>query len=209
MAASRRRCWNYGGDSVTDGARSAIDLLADRGQVQERLPIWTDWGVRDESVLVHSLGCSFLTLMGDRLGYVAVSEVPAPRQGSHAHISEDVRSDSVWFDRETSSVELIAEFERYSGKQKDLAPKVESLLLAHHRWGKPGTVLILAYWTIGLVSLPDHAALRQIVSGGYQTGLRERVSGDSSARIEFLQYVLQEDQDGLLRLSDIRRRGTS
>jgi len=62
-----------------------------------------------------------------------------------------VRSDSVWFDRATRRVALVAEFERYAGKQKDLSPKVETLLLAQ-RWGFEDATLLLAYWSVGLVS---------------------------------------------------------
>ena len=50
------------------------------------LPMWTDWGVRDAGHLIHSLGCTFLTAVGRELGFAAVSEVPAPREGSLAHV---------------------------------------------------------------------------------------------------------------------------
>lgn len=128
--------------------------------VTAHLPIWTLWGVRDTGHLIHSLGCTFLTAAGRDLGYVAISEVPAPREGPLAQIEEDVRSDSVWFDRTTRRVSLVAEFERYAGKQKDLSPKLETLLLAQQRWGCRDATLLLAYWSVGLVSLPDHDKLR-------------------------------------------------
>jgi len=175
--------------------------------VTAHLPIWTVWGVRDAGHLIHSLGCTYLTTAGRDLGYVAVSEVPAPREGPLAQIEEDVRSDSVWFDRTTKRVSLVAEFERYAGKQKDLSPKLESLLLAQQRWRCRDATLLLAYWSIGLVSLPDHDKLRSIVREGFQAKGGVRVPGNPGASVIFYQFVVRPGQDGLLRLENIIQRG--
>jgi hypothetical protein len=171
------------------------------------LPMWTEWGVRDVGHFVHSLGCTFLTAAGRDLGFTAVSEVPAPREGPLAHVEEDVRSDSVWFDRTTKRVALVAEFERYAGKQKDLSPKVETLLLAQHRWDCENSTLLLAYWSVGLVTLPDHGILRSIAHGGFSAMGGVRVPGNPKARLIFYQFVVRAGQDGLLRLEKIIRRG--
>jgi len=173
------------------------------------LPMWTEWGVHDIGHLVHSLGCTFLTAAGRDLGYAAVSEVPAPRGGPLAHVEEDVRSDSVWFDRTTRRVALVAEFERYAGKQKDLRPKVETLLLAQQRWACEDATLLLAYWSVGLVTLPDHDSLRSIMRGGFSAMGGVRVPGNPKARLIFYQFVARAGQDGLLRLESIIRRGES
>ncbi len=173
------------------------------------LPMWTEWGVRDVGHLVHSLGCTFLTAAGRDLGFASVSEVPAPREGPLAHVEEDVRSDSVWFDRATRRVALVAEFERYAGKQKDLSPKVETLLLAQQRWGFEDATLLLAYWSVGLVSVPDHDNLRSIVRGGFSAMGGVRVPGNQRAKLIFYQFVVRAGQDGLLRLENIIRRGES
>lgn len=173
------------------------------------LPMWTEWGVRDAGRLVHSFGCTLLTAIGRDLGFAAVSEVPAPRQGVLGNVDQDVRSDSVWFDRSTRHVALVAEFERYSGKQKDLSPKVETLLLAQQRWECPSATLLLAYWSVGLVTLPDHDGLRSIVRGGFQATGGVRVPGNPNARLLFYQFVVRAGQDGLLRLENILRRGES
>lgn len=173
------------------------------------LPMWTEWGVRDVGPLVHSLGCTLLTTTGRDLGYAGVSEVPAPRLGVLGNVDQDVRSDSVWFDRTTRNVALVAEFERYSGKQKDLSPKVETLLLAQQRWECLSATLLLAYWSVGLVTLPDHDGLRSIVRGGFQATGGVRVPGNPNARLLFYQFVVRAGQDGLLRLEHIIRRGHS
>jgi hypothetical protein len=171
--------------------------------------VWTEWGVRDLGHLVHSLGCTFLTAVGRDRGFAAISEVPAPREGPFAHVEEDVRSDSVWFDRTTRRVALLAEFERYAGKQKDLSPKIETLLLAQHRWDCEDATLLLAYWSIGLVTLPDHDSLRSIVREGFSALGGVRVPGNPRARVVFYQFVVRAGQDGLLRLANIMRRGDS
>lgn len=194
------------------GDGSVVDpgLLQDRlnlAAVSSCLPLWTEWGVRDEGPLVHSLGCTFLTALGSELGFVAVAEAPAPREGPLAKVEEDVRSDSVWFDRETRRVVLIAEFERYAGKQKDLRPKAESLLLASQRWNCEDAILLLAYWSIGHVSLPDHDSLKEVMRRGYQAIGGVAVPGAPKARILFQQFIVEEGKDGLLRLVNILRRG--
>lgn len=171
------------------------------------LPMWTTWGVRDTGHLIHSLGCTFLTAVGRDLGFAPISEVPAPRDGTLAHVEEDVRSDSVWFDRETQRVALVAEFERYTGKRKDLSPKLETLLLAQQRWSCPDAILLLAYWSVGLVTLPDHTSLTGIARGGFQALGGVRVPGNPRARVVFFQFVLRPGQDELLRLESVIQRG--
>lgn len=185
------------------GSRLTLDACT------SHLPMWTEWGVRDVGHLVHSIGCTLLTAAGRDLGFAALSEVPAPRRGILGNVDQDVRSDSVWFDRSTRHPALIAEFERYSGKQKDLSPKVETLLLAQQRWEIPSATLLLAYWTVGLVTLPDHDGLRSIVRGGYQATSGVHVPGNPSAQLLFYQFVVRSGQDGLLRLENILRRGAS
>jgi hypothetical protein len=186
-------------------AQSRLTLEA----AASHLPMWTEWGVRDAGHLVHSLGCTFLTAVGRDLGFASISEVPAPREGPLAHVEEDVRSDSAWFDRNTRRLVLLAEFERYAGKQKDLRPKVETLLLAQQRWACEDATLLLAYWSVGLVTLPDHANLRSIVRGGFNATGGVRVPGNPRAKLMFYQFVVAARQDGLLRLGNILRRGES
>lgn len=196
------------GDGLVASA-SGVDRALTVEAAAACLPMWTDWGVRDAGHLIHSLGCTFLTASGHSLGFASVSEVPAPRDGPLGNLVEDVRSDSVWFDRKTQRIALVAEFERYCGKQKDLSPKVESLLLALQRWNSPAPTLLLAYWTIGLVTVPDHDKLRSIVRGGFRATGGLWVPGNHTAQVLFYQFVVRSDQDGLLRLASIIRRGDS
>jgi len=178
--------------------------LQDLSVARELLPLWTDWGVQDSGLTIHSLGVSCLALLGQRLGHVAVSELPAPNFGPYGYVGEDVRLDAVWFDRERRAPMLLAEFERYSGveHQVKLEGKVQSLVLAQHRFGGTADLLVLAYWTPGLVSTPDHGSLRRIVSQGFTTPAKQRVYG-CSGRLRLFQFVVQKGPDGLLRLAKI------
>jgi len=194
------------------GGGSVASLLSPINQltvatVAASLPIWTEWGVHDTGPLIHSLGVTFLTTLGRDLGYISVSEMPAPRSGSPADSEIEVRSDAVWFDQSTRRVALIAEFERYSGKQKDLTPKAESLLRAHHRWNCDEAVLLLTYWSIGVVTLPSHDHLRTVIRDGFSATGGVHIPGSPRAQVVFYQFIVREGQDGLLRLSEIIRRG--
>jgi hypothetical protein len=182
--------------------------LSDINEAREIMPVFTDWGVWDSGIWVHSLGCSLWTLLGSRLGFVATSEAPAPARGRYAFVGLDVRSDSIWFDRALREPRLLLEFERYGGliDASKLLGKVKNLLLAHHRWAESAELLVLAYWTNGLASLPQHSELVNVLREGFETPARERVYG-TEASLLFFQFVMREDRDGLLHLTEIIERG--
>jgi hypothetical protein len=86
---------------------------------------------------------------------------------------------------------------------------VKTLLLAQQRWACEGAILLLAYWSVGLVSLPDHDSLRNIAREGFSPIGGVRVPGNPRAKLVFYQFVVRAGQDGLLRLESILRRGES
>lgn len=176
-------------------------------QALESFPLWTSQGLPDGTV--HSAGVSLLTVLGQTLGYEAYCEMPAPRKGRYAHVGDDVRSDSAWFDRNTARPVLLAEFERYSGQMDEggLQTKVKNLLLAHHRWGEMPECVVLAYWTKSLRQLPDHNALVHIYRRGFQTRAMEPVDGTSSGALFLYQFILKEADSGYWRLDQVRERG--
>ena len=173
------------------------------------MSLWTSPGVSDFSCAVHSTGMSYWNSMGTAFGYSAVGEMPAPQVGRYALAGDDVRSDSVWFEAGTHSPVVVVEFERYTRPtdQGKLVGKADNLLLAHHRWNNEPHVLVLAYWTKGLASLPDHAQLRDRIKNGFVTTARERVGGVVGCEILFLQTVLMSDEQGRWRLTQIVERG--
>lgn len=173
---------------------SITEQIKDIELAKRLMPIWTDWGIEDSGLFVHSVGVSYLTVLGNHLGYVSASELPAPHSGEYGLTGDNVRSDSIWFDRQKKTPILIAEFERYSGSVADkhkLEGKMQRLLLAQHRWGNKKRHLLLAYWTKGLVSVPDHSLLRSVVLNGFNASASNRVFG-ANCNLHFLQFVLNE-----------------
>ncbi len=130
MAVNLPKFWICGVDLVVDTGK-IVAQISNLETAQELLPIWTDWGIEDRGVLIHSLGVTYLTLLGNRLNYVSVTEVPAPCEGKYDRVGNEIRSDAVWFDRITQAPIAIAEFERYSGKEDNLKleNKVKNLYL--------------------------------------------------------------------------------
>jgi hypothetical protein len=185
------------------------DAIQDLEIARQLLPIWTDWGILDEGVSIHSLGVSYLTHLGQYLGYVSIAEFPVSRQGDYANIGDDIRPDSIWFDRQTQTPFLIAEFERYGGidDRAKLESKVANLLLAHHRLGETAQFLVLAYWTPGLASLPNRDRFYQILQHGFETSSRQRVKGSQSANLLCIQFLHQKQSDQMYRLAKIIQRG--
>lgn len=200
----------FGGEQV---AASAIDGIrqeaGDLSIAKAQLGLWTNRGVADTSCALHSMGMSYWNLMGVLLKYEAITEMPAPNDSPYAFVGDDVRNDSVWFRAPTYLPTVLVEFERYSGPsdEKKLVGKVDNLLLAHHRWGKQPEVLILAYWTKGLASLPDHSALRRRSRDGFETSAKEHVEGSMDCQVFFFQTVLQQTTDSRWRLSQMIERG--
>lgn len=121
-------------DDPTAGLRAELGSLA---VARREFPIWTDWGVADESHAVHSLGLSYLVRIGQELGYVAASEFPVA--GHH------IRADAVWWDRSTRRPVAIFEFERFKDGF-ELIAKARNLMRAWHATGQAPTLLGLVFW---------------------------------------------------------------
>lgn len=116
------------------GLRAELDNLF---IAKRDFPIWTDWGVADESQTVHSLGLSYLVRVGQELGYVCASDFPVA--------GYQVRADAVWWDRSTHQPVAIFEFERLKGGS-ELIEKVRNLMLAWHACERHPMLLSLVFW---------------------------------------------------------------
>ena len=108
---------------MADPAAGLRSELESRSIAERDFPIWTDWGVEDESLSIHSLGMSYLVRVGQVLGYVASCEYPV--------VGHDVRADAVWWDRETRAPVALFEFERYKDGS-ELTAKVRNLMRGWH-----------------------------------------------------------------------------
>jgi hypothetical protein len=174
-------------------------------------PLWTDRGLRDYGLTLHSAGVSYWVALGHHLGYSGMTELPAPPEGVYGQVADGVCCDATWFNRSTGRPVLLAEFERYEGvlDEAKLVAKVDNLLLAHHRWGQIAEALVLAYWTKGLAGLPNHEWLRQRFREGFVTPAREPVQGSATGALLFYQFILREAPAGLWRLGEVLERGTA
>jgi len=192
---------------MSDISNRILKILIDGHYCRETFPILSEWGVMDEDVLMHSIGVSVWTQLGYHLGFMSVCEIPSPGvKGGQ----DEIRSDSVWFDKETRKPSAIIEFERFNGseahKQK-LNSKVQNLLHVKNRWGVDRACLVLAYWSVGLTSLPDHHKLKQTVRNGFIALNGQRISGCMVSELLFFHFVFQADRSGQLRLDEIIPRG--
>ena len=195
----------YGVNSMADIVQQLRTSLADASVVRQLLPRWCASGWPDDGCTLHSCGVTFWTLLGNKLGWESLAEMPAP---CHA-AGPDIRSDSAWFGSSAAPPVLLMEFERYAGEgdSAKLAAKVRNLARAADRWGATSATLVLAYWTRGLANLPNHADLRQIVAGGIRGGVLPPVPPLPHTRLMFFQFVHQAAPNGRWHVKQILERG--
>lgn len=103
----------------------------------QQFPLWTEWGVADESHAVHSLGLSYLVRVGQELGFVAACEYPVA--------THEVRADAVWWDRASRQPVAVFEFERFKDGS-ELVAKVRNLMRAWHTADRSPSLLGLVFW---------------------------------------------------------------
>jgi len=162
--------------------------------VANDFPALTAWGVEDQDVMIHSLGVSSWNSLGHELGFMAVAECPVPFSGIAA---DDIRSDSVWFDKEKKQPVVIVEFERYDGTEhgrQKLIEKAENLLEANNRWGGAPQVLVLAAWSSGMVTAPDHHLFTRKIREGFKNRKGAMIKGNPEAKFLFSRFYFQKKQ---------------
>jgi hypothetical protein len=168
-----------------EGLRSELESLV---VARRSFPIWTDWGVADESHTVHSLGLSYLVRVGQELGMVAACEYPVA--GHH------VRADAVWWDPATRDPVAIFEFERLKDGA-ELIVKVRNLMRAWHATGRKPAALVLVFWQKAFF-----AGSRERVAGlwrEFELGYRDEVGafvGPVPTRLLYVYECLHSDLPG-------------
>ncbi len=170
--------------------------------IQRCFPVLFSPGVKDEDVLVHSIGCSLLNTLGHELGYSAVVEAPAPTAAGC-----DIRSDSVWFSRARWSPEVLIEFERFEAGPRGTAKldaKVANLLEAATRWGDGPRLLVLAAWSRGIVNAPSVEGFRSALLRGIRNRLGVQIPGRPGCPLLFTRFIFRAEPSGLLTLHSRR-----
>jgi len=174
------------------------ETLEDSDFLQRSFPVLFHPGVKDEDVLIHSIGCSLWNTLGHELGFSAVVEAPAP-----AAAGCDIRSDSVWFHRPTWSPQVLIEFERFEGGARGttkLDAKVANLLEAASRWGRGPRLLILSAWSKGVVNAPSVDSFRHALLRGIKNSLGVHVPGRPGCPLLFTRFIFRTQAPGLLTL---------
>ncbi|ENF8748681.1 hypothetical protein ABRI18_002281 [Vibrio fluvialis] len=164
--------------------------LSQNSFIDKTFPMLTGWGVKDEDVLIHSLGCSVWNTLGHQLGFMAVVEAPAPSGAGN-----DIRSDSVWFSYATRTPEVVVEFERYDGSKSDkakLTSKLMNLLEAYHRWNKKPSLLVLSFWSKDVVSAPDIRELNQLANYGAKNSKGVFIPGIDGAQLLINRFFFED-----------------
>ncbi|WP_332877471.1 hypothetical protein [Massilia sp. S19_KUP03_FR1] len=170
--------------------------------VDRSYPMLSTWGVRDEDVLIHSLGCSAWNELGSHIGYMAVSECPVPM--THG---ADIRADSTWFSRTQRTPDVLIEFERFDGTDrghKKLDEKICNLLEASLRWGDAPSVLILSAWNKGVVSAPNKDGFVQRCRQGFKSSVGAQVPPLRNTAVLFSRFIFEIECGGTLLLKQIR-----
>lgn len=175
-----------------------IQSVLEGGYIDSAFPILSTKGVKDADVFMHSLGCSVWNTLGHELGYMAIAEGPAPVASG-----DNIRSDSVWFDKGDTTPRVLVEFERYDGSERTKAKLVEkliNLMEASVRWDQQPILLVLSAWSSGLVSAPDFSALDAVFCNGATSSKGSRVPKPTACTLLLHRMVMESDVDGYLRL---------
>ena len=170
--------------------------------VDRSYPMLSSWGVRDEDVLIHSLGCSAWNELGSELCFMAVTECPVPI--THG---ADIRADSTWFSRTQRTPDVLIEFERFDGTdrgQKKLDEKLCNLLEASMRWGDAPSVLILSAWSKGVVSAPNKEVFLQRCRQGFKSSAGAQVPAIRNTAVLFSRFFFEIELSGTLILKQMR-----
>ena len=115
--------------------------------LREYFPILKDPGVLSGEV--HSYVLTYLALLGNLMGYMAVAASPISNVGRLEALDRTGQQakwpDSVWSDRATGDYLAFFEFEGCTSNA-DLANKAQSLLEAYHDAEIKPRLLVLMYW---------------------------------------------------------------
>jgi hypothetical protein len=187
---------------VTDWAARISGVTSSLEFIDKHYPMLSKWGVRDEDVLVHSLGCSAWNALGNDFGFMAVTECPAP-----ATHGADIRLDSTWFGREQRTPDVLVEFERFDGTergQQKLDEKLRNLLEASMRWEGVPSVLILSAWSKGVVSAPQKAPLLERCHRGFRSSVGAQIPPVRDTAVLFSRFMFEIELSGYLLLKQSR-----
>jgi hypothetical protein len=162
-------------------------------------PMLTKWGVRDESVSVHSLGFNYLAALGRHLGFWAATEYPI-RVGSSF-----VRPDFVWWSKGDQQVKLIGEFERFeAGQQAKLVEKAKNLMLSYQALDRRPEAMVLVPWTHAGTDLAGNSAARSVAYDGFRSSNGQMICGLGTEASFLLAHAIFGRSEDNVRLLEVK-----
>ena len=162
-------------------------------------PMLTAWGVRDESVSVHSLGFNYLAALGRHLGFWAATEYPIRVGGTF------IRPDFVWWSRDDQKVKLIGEFERFeAGQQSKLVDKAKNLMLSYNALGQCPEAMVLVPWTVAGTELAGNSSARSVAYDGFRDSSGRMISGVGTEATFVLAHAIFARSDEHVRLLEVK-----
>lgn len=162
-------------------------------------PMLTTWGVRDESVSVHSLGFNYLAALGRHLGFWSATEYPI-RVGQTF-----VRPDFVWWSKDDHQVKLIGEFERFeAGQQTKLVDKAKNLMLSYQALERGPEAMVLVPWTLAGTELADNTAARSVAYDGFRSTDGKMIYGVGTEASFLLAHAIFGKTADTVRLLEVK-----
>ena len=180
--------------------RSAISReFATLAFAREEFPMLTNWGVKDESVCVHSLGFNYLAALGRHLGFWAATEYGI-RVGRGF-----IRPDVVWWSRPAGRIALIGEFERFeAGQNARLVDKSKNLMLSYEALGRTPSALLLVPWTLAGTDISDTHSARGVAHDGFRADDGRLIHGVGTDATFLLAHAIFGQSAELLRLLEVK-----
>lgn len=186
-----------------------IDFIKNEFKVgkirKELFPMMTEFGIRDYSETVHTVGLNYITAIGRYVkGVTSLSECPvypyinkgmdqriAEKSANYGYKINEVRPDSIWYTKKDNTPILICEFERYEkGRRKDLKvkEKIENLLIAYHQLGGNVPVILFVYWSYAGDNPGDIDEYISILDNGFKRNDGDHIPGINALKSTYLIY---------------------
>jgi hypothetical protein len=177
--------------SATDISKALEEEFRTLTFLRDTFPMLTDWAVRDESILIHSLGCNYLAALGRHLGFWAINECPFRVSNNRT-----IRPDVVWWHQSDRQVIFLAEFERYDlGFEAKLEAKAKNLVETYAAVSPKPTVVLLLTWIYAGTDLKGARTAGAVAYNGFQAEGNSWIGGMSSEH-RFLNYFAVFGREG-------------
>jgi hypothetical protein len=177
--------------TATDITQALDDEFRSLSFLRDSFPMLTDWAVKDESVLIHSLGCNYLAALGRHLGFWAINECPFRVSGGNT-----IRPDAVWWNKDDRQVMLLAEFERYqAGQDAKLQAKAKNLVETYASITPKPVVALLLTWVFTGTDLKGARSAGSVAYNGF-AGAGKSWIGGMAGDHRFLHYFAIFGREG-------------